>query len=96
MIPLNLMKTPLIYPLNYAKSQAYSKQKKAIYFQLLIKKKLVNSLSEAINLINNRKVRVSNYNSKFLFEHTLVNEDSDIKILEFFTNLNEYRIESSK
>ena len=47
--------------------------------QLLIKKKLVNSLGEAINLINNRKVRVSNYNSKFLFEHTLVNEDSDIK-----------------
>ena len=48
--------------------------------QLLIKKKLVNSLGEAINLINNRKMRVSNYNSKFLFEHTLVNEDSDIKI----------------
>lgn len=50
--------------------------------QLLIKKKLVNSLGEAINLINNRKVRVSNYNSKFLFEHTLVNKDSDIKIIQ--------------
>ena len=45
--------------------------------QLLKKKKLVNSLVEATNLINNRKIRISNYNSKFLFKHTLVNEDCD-------------------
>ena len=32
--------------------------------QLLIKKKLVNSLGEATNLINNRKVRVSNLNTE--------------------------------
>ena len=50
--------------------------------QLLKKKKLVNSLVEATNLINNRKIRISNYNSKFLFKHTLVNEDCDIKIIQ--------------
>ena len=50
--------------------------------QLLLKKNLVNSLSEATFLINKRKVRVSNYNSKFLFEHTLVNADCDIKIIK--------------
>ena len=50
--------------------------------QLIMKKKLVNSLSEATNLINNRKVRISNYNSKFLFEHTLINKDSEIKIIQ--------------
>ena len=50
--------------------------------QLLIKKKLVNSLDEATNLINNRKIRVANYNSKFLFGHTLVNNDCDIKIIQ--------------
>ncbi len=50
--------------------------------QLLIKKKLVNSLVEATNLINNRKIRIANYNSKFLFEHTLVDIDCDVKIIQ--------------
>ena len=50
--------------------------------QLLLNKKLVKSINEAINLINKRKVRVKNYNSKFLFKHTMINENSDVKIIQ--------------
>ena len=39
--------------------------------QLLLNKKLVKSINEATNLINKRKVRIKNYNSKFLFNHTI-------------------------
>ena len=49
--------------------------------QFLLDKKLVKSINEATNLINKRKVRIKNYNSKFLFKHTLVNENSDVKII---------------
>jgi len=50
--------------------------------QLLLNKKLVKSIDEATNLINKRKVRVKNYNSRFLFKHTMINENSDIKIIQ--------------
>ena len=50
--------------------------------QLLLNKKLVKSIDEATNLINKRKVRVKNYNSKFLFKHTMINENSDVKIIQ--------------
>ena len=50
--------------------------------QLLLNKKLVKSINEAANLINKRKVRVKNYNSKFLFKHTMINENSDVKIIQ--------------
>ena len=50
--------------------------------QLLLNKKLVKSINEATNLINKRKVRVKNYNSKFLFKHTMINENSDVKIIQ--------------
>ncbi|GIS28625.1 MAG: hypothetical protein CM15mP129_08220 [Chloroflexota bacterium] len=50
--------------------------------QLLLNKKLVKSINEATNLINKRKVRIKNYNSKFLFKHTMINENSDVKIIQ--------------
>lgn len=50
--------------------------------KLLFKKKLVKDIKEASNLIYEKKIRIPNYNSKLLFEHTMVNTDSDIKILD--------------
>ena len=50
--------------------------------KLLLEKKIVKKLSEVTNLVNEKKIRIPNLNSKFLFEHTLVNINSDIKILE--------------
>ena len=50
--------------------------------KLLLEKKLVKSLNEASNLINEKKIRIPNFNSKLLFEHTLVNIDSNIKIID--------------
>ena len=50
--------------------------------KLLLEKKMVKNLNEATNLVNEKKIRIPNLNSKLLFEHTLVNINSDIKILE--------------
>ena len=50
--------------------------------KLLFKKKLVKDIKEASNLIYEKKIRIPNHNSKLLFEHTMVNTDSDIKILD--------------
>ena len=49
--------------------------------KLLLEKKLVKNINEVSNLINEKKIRIPNFNSKLLFEHTLVNIDSDIKIV---------------
>ena len=50
--------------------------------KLLLEKKLVKNIDEASSLINEKKIRIPNFNSKLLFEHTLVNIDSNIKILD--------------
>ncbi len=50
--------------------------------KLLLEKKMVKRLSEVASLVNEKKIRIPNLNSKLLFEHTLVNINSDIKILE--------------
>ena len=49
--------------------------------KFLIKKNLVSSLKEASRLINQKRVRIPNLNSKLLFEHTLVSIDSNVKII---------------
>ena len=48
--------------------------------KLLLEKKLVKNINEVSNLINEKKIRIPNFNSKLLFEHTLVNIDSEINI----------------
>ena len=50
--------------------------------KLLLEKKLVKNINEVSNLINEKKIRIPNFNSKLLFEHTIVNIDSDIKIVD--------------
>ena len=49
--------------------------------KFLLKKKLVGSLDEASILINQRKIRIPNFNSKLLFEHTLISVNSDVRII---------------
>ncbi len=48
--------------------------------QYLVENKLVNSLKEASILINRNQIRVPNLNSKFLFEHTLININDKVEI----------------
>mgnify|MGYP001244892883 FL=1 len=50
--------------------------------KLLFEKKLVKNIKEASNLIYEKKIRIPNYNSKLLFEHTMINKDTEIKILD--------------
>tara|TARA_S200000501_G_scaffold235780_1_gene221083 strand:+ start:1477 stop:2208 length:732 start_codon:yes stop_codon:yes gene_type:complete len=50
--------------------------------KLLLEKKLVKNINEVSNLINEKKIRIPNFNSKLLFEHTLVRIDSNIKIID--------------
>ncbi len=50
--------------------------------KLLLEKKIVKNIDEVSILINEKKIRIPNFNSKLLFEHTLVNIDSDIKIID--------------
>lgn len=50
--------------------------------KLLFEKKLVKNIKEASNLIYEKKIRIPNYNSQLLFGHTMINKDSEIKILD--------------